>query len=49
MASSKKLFLEPTTQAFIDSIVAAGGKPIYKMSYEEARRVLDVLFTFTMP
>lgn len=43
MATKKNLFLEPTTQAFIDSIVAAGGKPLYKMSYPEARQVLENL------
>jgi len=33
--------LEAKTQAFIDALSAQGGKPIYELSYEEARKVLE--------
>jgi acetyl esterase len=33
--------LEARTQAFIDALSAQGGKPIYELSYEEARKVLE--------
>lgn len=32
--------LEAGTQAFVDAVTAAGGKPIYTLSYAEARSVL---------
>lgn len=32
--------LEAGTQAFVDAVAASGGKPIYTLSYEEARSVL---------
>lgn len=32
--------LEPTTQKFIDSVVAAGGPPLYTLKYEEVRKIL---------
>ncbi len=35
--------LEGTTQRFIQTLVAAGGPPIHKMSIEDARKVLDSL------
>jgi acetyl esterase len=41
MAKHNKPVLDPTTQAFIDSLEAAGGKPIYTLSYADARRVLE--------
>jgi acetyl esterase len=33
--------LEPTTQAFIDALAAQGGKPLYTLSYADARKVLE--------
>jgi len=33
--------LEPKTQAFVDALSAQGGKPIYELSYGEARKVLE--------
>jgi acetyl esterase len=33
--------LEPTTQAFVDALEAEGGKPLYTLSYEDARKVLE--------
>jgi acetyl esterase len=33
--------LEPTTQAFIDKLVAAGGPPIYTLDPKDARKVLE--------
>jgi len=33
--------LEAKTQAFIDALSAQGGKPIYELSYDEARKVLE--------
>ena len=35
--------LEPTTQEFIDSLAAQGGKPIYQLSIADAREVLEWL------
>jgi len=45
MPAKKGPALEPTTQAYIDSIVAQGGKPIYKLPYADARQVLETLQT----
>jgi len=33
--------LEPTTQAFVDALEAQKGKPLYTLSYEDARKVLE--------
>ena len=33
--------LEPTTQAFIDTLAAKGGQPIYKLPVPQARQVLE--------
>jgi len=33
--------LDPKTQAFLDAVAAKGGPPIYTLSYEEARKVLE--------
>jgi acetyl esterase len=33
--------LEPKTQAFIDALAAQGGKPIYELSYADARQELE--------
>lgn len=41
MAKRNKPILEPTTQAFIDSLEASGGKPIYTLPYADARKVLE--------
>ena len=41
MTSQKTVILEPKTQAFIDALSAQGGKPIYQLSYAEARQVLE--------
>jgi len=41
--------LEPATQAFIDAIAAAGGKPLYALSHAEARNVLDTLQAESVP
>lgn len=34
-------YLSPGTQAFIDSLAAQGGKPIYELSYADARELLE--------
>ena len=39
MAKRNEPILEPTTQAFIDSL--AGSKPINTLSYADARKVLE--------
>lgn len=36
-----KLTLETKTQAFLDAVEAQGGKPIYQLSYADARQVLE--------
>jgi acetyl esterase len=41
MAKRNKPVLEPKTQAFIDALEAQGGKPLYTLSYEDARKVLE--------
>jgi acetyl esterase len=41
MTDQKKPVLEPKTQAFIDAVNAQGGKPIYELSYADARKVLE--------
>jgi acetyl esterase len=41
MTDRKQPILEPTTQAFIDALTAQGGKPIYELSYADARNVLE--------
>jgi acetyl esterase len=41
MTKRNKPVLEPTTQAFIDALEAKGGKPLYTLSFEDARKVLE--------
>ncbi|WP_029012395.1 alpha/beta hydrolase [Niveispirillum irakense] len=41
--------LEPKTQAFVDAVAAAGGKPIYTLTAEEARAVLAGAQAQTLP
>jgi acetyl esterase len=41
MSSQKKPILEPRTQSFIDAINAQDGKPLYELSYNDARQVLE--------
>ena len=41
MPDRKAIVLEPTTQAFVDALKAQGGKPLYEMSYQDARKVLE--------
>lgn len=40
MPTSKNPGLDKQVKAFIDKLEAQGGKPLYKLSYEEARKVL---------
>src|SRR5262245_40987826 len=41
MADRNKPILEPKTQAFIDAVTAQGGKPLFELSYADARKVLE--------
>src|SRR5215471_8320630 len=41
MTISGSIVLEPKTQAFIDALAAQKGKPIYDLSYADARKVLE--------
>jgi acetyl esterase len=41
--NNQKIVLEPKTQAFVDALAAQGGKPIYELSYADARKVLEDL------
>jgi acetyl esterase len=41
MTDFKKIVLEPKTQAFIDAVNSAGGKPLYELTYADARTVLE--------
>ena len=38
MSYQKKIVLEPKTQAFVDALAAQGGKPLYELSYTDARK-----------
>ena len=41
MTEQKRPILEGKTQAFIDAVNAQGGKPLYELSYADARKVLE--------
>jgi len=41
MTNQKMPILEPKTQAFVDALNAQGGKPLYELSYADARKVLE--------
>jgi acetyl esterase len=41
MTASEKIVLDPKTQAFADALAAQKAKPIYELSYEDARKVLE--------
>jgi len=41
MPNQKNPVLEPKTQAFVDWLNAQGGKPLYELTYDEARKVLE--------
>ncbi len=41
MTDQNRPILEPKTQAFVDALNAQGGKPLYELSYADARRVLE--------
>lgn len=41
MTVLEKMVLEPKTQAFVDALAAQKGKPIYELSYKDARKVLE--------
>lgn len=41
MNDQKKPVLEPKTRAFIDAVNGQGGTPLYELSYEDARKVLE--------
>lgn len=41
MTGTKPIVLEPVTQKFIDAVTAHGGPPLYTLSKEDARQVLE--------
>src|SRR5260221_7497315 len=41
MTPQPKPVFEPKTQAFINALSAQGGKPLYQLSYADARKVLE--------
>jgi acetyl esterase len=43
MGAQKKIVLERKTQEFVDAVAAQGGKPLYELSYADARKVLEDL------
>src|SRR5689334_5297316 len=43
--NNRKIVLEPRTQSFVDALAAQGGKPLYELSYADARKVLEDLQT----
>ena len=40
---NQKIVLEPKTQGFVDALAAQGGKPLFELSYADARKVLEDL------
>src|SRR5262245_9707526 len=43
MTALETVALEPRAQAFIDALTKQPGKPIYQLSYQDARNVLEDL------
>ena len=43
MSPQKEPILDPKTQAFDDALKEQGGKPLYELSYADARKVLEDL------
>ncbi len=41
MHIAEQVILEPTTQAFVDALAAQKGKPLYELSYKDARKLLE--------
>lgn len=41
--NNRKIVLEPKTQSFVDAAASQGGKPLYELSYADARKVLEDL------
>jgi acetyl esterase len=41
MTTQEQIVLAPLAQAFIDALAAQGGKPIYQLSYKDARQLLE--------
>jgi acetyl esterase len=41
MTTQEQIVLDPLAQAFIDALAAQGGKPIYQLSYKDARQLLE--------
>jgi acetyl esterase len=41
MSDRKPMVLELKTQAFVDALKAQGGKPLYQLSYKDARKLLE--------
>src|SRR5215469_7100803 len=45
--NNRKIVLEPQTQSLVDAVASQGGKPLYELSYAEARKLLEDLQTST--
>jgi acetyl esterase len=43
MSTQKQIVLEGKTREFVDAVAAQGGKPLYQLSYADARKVLEDL------
>jgi acetyl esterase len=43
MSGPKRIVLEAETQAFLDGVAAQNGKPLYELSYADARKVVEDL------
>ena len=41
MSMQNAPILEPKTRAFLKALAAQGGKPLYTLSYAEARKMLE--------
>jgi acetyl esterase len=39
--NNRKIVLEPKTQAFVDALAAQGGRPLYELSFADARKILE--------
>lgn len=45
--NNRQIVLEPTTQSFVDVMASRVGKPIYELSYADARQAAEDLQTWT--
>src|SRR5262245_45389701 len=49
MTTQEQIVLDQKTQAFVDALAAQGGKPIYELSFQAARQVLEDAQSIDVP